>query len=597
MSSLLLLLSEKKEIYSRLKKRQTFLGWLRVAIFILIVYFLFNYFAAENGFPSHLYLGIFFLLLFIILGLFLEKVRDELLFYKNYLHIGSEINNKTEFQTGLDSEEEDDLAGHPFAKDLDILGKNSLFSIVSYCETVLGKNKLKDFLLNLLVEEKQITARQTAIQEISQKTDWCIHFLSLCKSLSINEKIDYPERKEDIFKDSLMAKVAVFAIPLLSIGVLISLIFIKIPNFYLALLFGGIFTISRIVLFFYRKKINSISNALSFDSSQYDQFLSVFTHLEKEKFQSALFTDLQKKFISTNRNSSRKEIEKLGRLLRNYESGNGNIGLILNNFFLWKLNFAIQIEKQIQKIGQDLPQWFDAFAEFEALISFGIFTFKNPTYIYPQVIDKGEKLKALQITHPLLSKEKVVSNNFEVSKNTEIAIITGANMTGKSTFLRTIGINLVLAMNGCPVAAKEFSFIPMKIFSSMRTSDSLNDGTSYFNAEILRLRSLVENLEKGIPQFIILDEILKGTNSQDKLKGSELFLEKLMNNPTDFSCLIATHDLDLTKIEEKFPLKIKNYCFELQNINGELETDYQLQNGVTKSMNAIYLMRKFGIID
>ena len=170
-------------------------------------------------------------------------------------------------------------------------------------------------------------------------------------------------------------------------------------------------------------------------------------------------------------------------------------------------------------------------------------------------------------------------------------------MTGKSTFLRTVGINLILAMMGCPVAAKKFSFIPMKIFTSMRTSDSLSDGTSYFNAEILRLRKLVENLEKGEPQFIILDEILKGTNSKDKLTGSKLFLEKLMTSKTLFSCLIATHDLDLTKIEDKFPLQIKNYCFELQNINGELETDYKLQNGVTKSMNAIYLMRKFGIID
>lgn len=170
-------------------------------------------------------------------------------------------------------------------------------------------------------------------------------------------------------------------------------------------------------------------------------------------------------------------------------------------------------------------------------------------------------------------------------------------MTGKSTFLRTIGVNLVLAMNGCPVAAKEFSFVPMDLFTSMRTSDSLNDGTSYFNAEILRLRNLVENLENGKPQFIILDEILKGTNSKDKLTGSELFLEKLMKSKTLFSCLIATHDLELTKIEEKFPAKIKNYCFELEQKNGELETDYKLQNGVTKSMNAIYLMKKFGIIE
>ena len=595
MDKLNLLLSEKNNLLQKLKKKQTILGWLRVGIFLLIIYFLFKYFVVENGFQTDLYLGIFFVFIFFILGYFLVKVKEQLLFCKNYLYIGNEIITKTEFKTGLDFEE--DIDPHPFAKDLDLLGKNSLFSAISYCETLLGKNKLRDFLLNLSVEKETIIAKQKSLEELSEKTDWNIQFLTLSKSLNIDGNIALLEVKEPVFKMATLAKAASVLVPILTLGTLLSLLFIEVSGLNIALLFGGIFLASRIILMIYAQKINSISETLSFDSTQYEQFLAVFSHIEKENFKEESNKNLQKKFTSGESKSSRKEIEKLARLLRNYESGNSNIGLILNNFFLWKLNFAQQIEKQSKKIEQDLPEWFDAFAEFEALISFGIFKFKNPKYIFPKISESGEKLKVEEIVHPLLFQEIVVSNDFEIVEKTEISIITGANMTGKSTFLRTIGVNLVLAMNGCPVAAKEFSFVPMDLFTSMRTSDSLNDGTSYFNAEILRLRNLVENLENGKPQFIILDEILKGTNSKDKLTGSELFLEKLMKSKTLFSCLIATHDLELTKIEEKFPAKIKNYCFELEQKNGELETDYKLQNGVTKSMNAIYLMKKFGIIE
>ena len=540
-------------------------------------------------------MAIFFTVLFFILGYFLVDVKEKLQFYKNFLHIGNEVINKTEFETGLDFEE--DIDQHPFAKDLDILGKNSLFSYLNYGETTLGKNKLKDLLLNLSVEKEEIILRQKSVAELSDKSDWNIHFLTLAKSMEIKGAIRHPQKSNSVFDKAILAKVAIIAVPILSVVTLLLAIFTSIAGAIIGLMFVGVLIISRIVLYIYRHKMQALGEMISFDSNQYEQFLNIFSHIENENFKEELNLSLQNKLRSGKSKSSRKEIEKLARLLRNYESGQSNIGVILNNFFLWNLNFTMKIEDQFNNIDEDLPQWFEAFAEFEALISLGIFKFKNPDYILPEINNEGAKLSTEELVHPLLFQNEVVSNNFNIDQNTEISIITGANMTGKSTFLRAVGTNLVLAMMGCPVAAKEFGFIPMKLFTSMRTSDSLSDGTSYFNAEILRLRKLVENLEKGEPQFIILDEILKGTNSQDKLTGSELFLEKLMKSKVLFSCLIATHDLDLTKIEDKFPLKIKNYCFELQNIDGELETDYKLQHGVTKSMNAIYLMRKFGIID
>ena len=595
MEELHLLLSQKKETLQKLQKKLSIVGWVRVAVFLAITYFLLQYFILESGLKIHLYLAVFFTVLFFVLGYFLVDVKEKLQFYKNFLHIGSEVITKTEFETGLDFEE--DIDQHPFAKDLDILGKNSLFSYLNYGETTLGKNKLKDLLLDLNIEKEEIILRQKSVAELSAKTEWNIHFLTLAKSMEVERKISHPKKLNSIINNPILAKIATIVVPILSLVALFLVLFTSISGGLIGLIFVGILIISRIVLYIYRKKMEELGEMLSFDSNQYEQFLNIFSHIENESFKEELNQSLQNKLRSGKSKSSRKEIEKLARLLRNYESGQSNIGLILNNFFLWNLNFGLKIEKQFQNINDDLPQWFEAFAEYEALISLGIFKFKNPAYILPQINEDGVKLQTEELIHPLLFQTEVVSNNFTISQDTEISIITGANMTGKSTFLRAVGTNLVLAMMGCPVAAKEFTFIPMKLFTSMRTSDSLSDGTSYFNAEILRLRKLVENLEKGEPQFIILDEILKGTNSQDKLTGSELFLEKLMKSNALFSCLIATHDLDLTKIEDKFSLKIKNYCFELQNIDGELETDYKLQNGVTKSMNAIYLMRKFGIID
>ena len=595
MKELQLLLSEKKDTLQKLQKKLTILGWIRVAVFLAITYFLLQYFILESAVKIHLYLAIFFTVLFFILGYFLVDVKEKLQFYKNFIHIGNEVTTKTEFETGLDFEE--DIDQHPFAKDLDILGKNLLFSYLNYGETTLGKNKLKDLLLDLSIEKEEIILRQKSVAELSAKTEWNIHFLTLAKSMEIKGKIAHPKKLNSVFNNPILAKIATIVVPIFSLVALFLVIFTSISGGIIGLMFVGILIISRIVLSIYRKKMQELGEMLSFDSNQYEQFLNIFSHIENENFKEELNQSLQNKLRSGKSKSSRKEIEKLARLLRNYESGQGNIGVILNNFFLWNLNFALKIENQFHNINDDLPQWFEAFAEYEALISLGIFKFKNPEYILPEINEEGVKLRTEELIHPLLFQTEVVSNNFTINQNTEISIITGANMTGKSTFLRAVGTNLVLAMMGCPVAAKEFSFIPMKLFTSMRTSDSLSDGTSYFNAEILRLRKLVENLEKGEPQFIILDEILKGTNSQDKLTGSELFLEKLMKSNSLFSCLIATHDLDLTKIEDKFPTKIKNYCFELQNIDGELETDYKLQDGVTKSMNAIYLMRKFGIID
>jgi len=307
---------------------------------------------------------------------------------------------------------------------------------------------------------------------------------------------------------------------------------------------------------------------------------------------------LQKKTTSSNKIATSVLIKKLSDLIDSFDSSTVPIfGGLLDIIFLWKLQFASRIETFITDNYNELPKGFQSIAEFEALICFGLFAYKNQEFVYPVCIEQSETIKAINLSHPLLSRKVRIANNFSINQNNNVTIITGANMTGKSTFLRSIGINMVLAMNGCPVCAESFHFRPISIFTSMRTNDSLSDGSSYFNAEIKRLKLLIDKLEKNEPQFIILDEILKGTNSVDKLKGSEMFLEKIIKIKTLMNCIIATHDLELTKMESKYPNNITNFCFELDNKNGVFEPDYKLQKGVTTSMNAIELMKMNNIID
>ncbi|MDR0995258.1 MAG: DNA mismatch repair protein MutS, partial [Tannerella sp.] len=242
-----------------------------------------------------------------------------------------------------------------------------------------------------------------------------------------------------------------------------------------------------------------------------------------------------------------------------------------------------------------IPGWFEALGRFDALASLGGFAFNHPDYVYPRVADAYFQLSGKALGHPLLRRDLCVKNDVQCPPHgdTGFLIVTGANMAGKSTYLRTVGVNFLLAAIGAPVCAESLSFYPARLMTSLRTSDSLAGSESYFFAELKRLKSIIDRLEQGDKLLIILDEILKGTNSVDKQKGSIALMKQLTRLGT---CgIIATHDLALGALEEEFPGKIKNYCFEA-DIQGErLSFNYKLQEGVARNMNATFLMQRMGI--
>jgi DNA mismatch repair ATPase MutS len=231
----------------------------------------------------------------------------------------------------------------------------------------------------------------------------------------------------------------------------------------------------------------------------------------------------------------------------------------------------------------------------DAFISFGNYAANNSSGIYPSISDDNTVFSAQKLGHPLLDSEERVSNDFEIARKGCVYVITGANMAGKSTFLRTVAVNYILAMTGAPVCASFLKFRPVRLFTSMRTTDSLSNHESYFYAELKRLRVLITMVESGEPLLFILDEILKGTNSVDKSEGSKLFVRRMISSKG--TGLIATHDISLGELENEYPGIVLNKCFEIEIKGDKVSFDYRLRDGITTRMNASLLMKEMGITD
>lgn len=469
---------------------------------------------------------------------------------------------------------------------------------INRCNTSFGIKSLNHKLQNLILTANDINNRQNAIKELSTKIEWCVNFLASTRPINQNSTIKKENNlflilKQDKLKTPLV-KILLIIVPIFNIMIcILTLLFNLNP---LTLAFPIL--ISGIITKIYSSTIKEIYTSVNIKSNELKKYIPILYTVEQELFVSSELESIQRKLILSGEIKSSELIKNLSELIDLFDNRNILIfGTLINILFLWDLQCAYKVEKKLTKHTPDILKWLEVIGEFESLICFSLFAYQNKDFNYPLCSDESNMINMINFSHPFIPKERRIYNDFFTNNTNIITIITGANMTGKSTFLRSIGINMVLAMNGCPVCAKSLIFHPVSLFTSMRTNDSLVDGSSYFNSEIKRLRLLIEKLENNEPQFILLDEILKGTNSVDKLNGSKMFLEKIIKMKNLTNCVIATHDLELTKIEYKYPANILNYCFELHNNNGVLEPDYKLQKGVTKSMNAIELMRRNKIID
>ncbi len=481
---------------------------------------------------------------------------------------------------------------HMYATDLDIFGNHSLFQALNRTTSSLAKSTLSAWLLNPLHEKKEILLRQEAVKELSSLPDWRLHLrthglLAGESPKDLDSLFDWLKLKP-LFSGSGF-KLAIWLIPVLSVTsiVLLSAGVLTYQFFLLYLLmvlgFSGIYT----------KRINHRHMMFSRKVELLDKYAVRFRMVEDTPFKSVLMQKHQQS-LRKNSQTASDSIRKLGHITASLDTRlNLLAGFVLNFLMLWDIRQMHRLE-QWQQTHQNLaPVWFNTLAQMETLASMGAFTYANPEFIFPTIDETKFSIVAENAGHPLIPSLGRVDNTIQVIGEGNFNIITGANMAGKSTYLRTIGVNMVLALSGAPVCAQSFTCYPAPIFTSLRTTDSLSSNTSYFYAELLRLKALIDRLNSGEKLFILLDEILKGTNSADKQAGSKALLTQLIG--LNASGFIATHDLELGSLATTFPERVRNYHFESEINGNELFFDYKLKPGIAQNMNATFLMQRMGI--
>lgn len=554
------------------------------------------YIAAKYSVPVLYLASVLIVVIFIMLVKRFQKIKLQKQFQEALLKI-----NISE-QKALDGDCSNYYNGneyvdhsHDFSYDLDLFGQGSLFQMLNRTVTVGGQNSLANYLRFPMIDTIGIEDRQQAVQELSQLADWRQQFLATGmvnkEGKDDKKQIEFLFSNEGRFSKSVFYRIVGVLLPILTF-VSWGVYFFSLIEMLFPLL---IFFVQLFIIAINIKYVNQVHNDISKESSLLMKYVELLKLVEQLNPESKLLNELKSKIYIDGELPSA-SFSKLLRLIDALDSRmNILVGIILNGFLLWDINCLIRIERWENGFKEHFPEWIETISVFDMLISFANFRFNNPEYVMPKIENNLDfHLNATSVSHPLINKKETVANDFSMSGLSQLCIITGANMAGKSTFLRTIGVNLVLAMSGSCVCASEFRFTPTYIFSSMRMFDSIQKNASFFFAELSRLKEMISILKQKQPVFILLDEILKGTNSKDQHTGSSRLIKHVLR--LGGTGLIATHDVSLTNLQEQCPESIRNIAFEIDIENGEMIFSYKYKEGVCKNMNATILMQQMGIV-
>ena len=481
-----------------------------------------------------------------------------------------------------------EVPNHDYAQDIDLFGRGSFFQYLNRTALYEGTKKLVGILLANDIES--IQQKQEAVQELAEKVKWRQEFSATASLVKTTESsttiVNWFKEYKRFVPRFIKWLSPVFSI--LSIAVIIGYALGLVSEFQLLLwLIVGI-----LITGIYLKKINLLSGSVSKIQDTFHQYHQLLGMLENEEFSSEI--------MAAKKQAIRTESKKASQIFREFskaidaldQRNNMLFGIFGNGFLLWDLRQSLKLENWIATYGLQVENWFGVIEITDAYNSLGNFSFNHPEYSFPKINPEEKGIAATQLAHPLLHPQKRVANDFHID-NKEFFIVTVANMAGKSTFLRTVSLQIVMSNIGLPVCAENCQYTPIKLITSMRTSDSLNDDESYFFSELKRLKYIVNRIQQD-RYFIILDEILKGTNSTDKANGSKKFVRKLVRSHS--TGIIATHDLSLCEITAELP-QVKNHYFDAEIINDELHFDYRFKNGICQNMNASFLLRKMEIVD
>ncbi|MDR2221312.1 MAG: DNA mismatch repair protein MutS [Flavobacteriaceae bacterium] len=587
--------SRQKEFeieYKTVKSRYKLLGAFRLLIFLGIVYSF--YLSVSQADSSYLY----FVGVLLIVFLALLKVHSNLNWRLRYVEALKNINEDEvsfletdcrNFEDGSEFHEVD----HPYAYDLDIFGAKSLFQYLNRTASFIGKEKLA-LLLKKQLTPKSIEENQDAVAELAQKVAWRQEINAYSKISHLDIKAHQKLKQwasTEVVLFSKLSTILAFVIPVLLL-LSIFMYYIDSTTTLWGYLVSAFFSLNLVLALSKIKMIQAEIGGADKVHETINSYSAIISKVEKEDFKSEKMLGYLKELKKDSFNASN-ELKSLSEYFEQLETianvfvmivFNGFVQYhvhILRKFLVWKKEKAHLVELTVNMIG-----------EIEALNSIANFSYNNPQYVFPQ-LSTEQQMSFINLGHPLLNANKRVCNDIDFTQQ-RFVILTGSNMSGKSTFLRTIGVNLVLAGLGAPVCATTATFFPLPLFVSMRLTDSLEDSESYFYAEVKRLKMIIEKVQSQTC-FVLLDEILRGTNSDDKQSGTIGVIQKLIREKT-FG-IIATHDLEVCNTTNSYPDVLINKCFEVEIKQNDLHFDYKIRDGVCQNKNATFIMKKMQIID
>lgn len=529
----------------------------------------------------------------------LIKLHNRFFARKEWLETQEQI-NRNELKglegdfSGFDEGKEFVNPEHPYSFDLDLFERNSLFQAINRTCTHIGKQTLARWMQEHLTQKELIELRQQGVRDMSERNEFREEFritgLVNHGKTSDEEEIRRWSESPSNLLHATWVKLTLWGVPLINIALLAG----GLTGICSISWFGLMFMLFVIISFAVIKKATLVQQTYGEKLKTLNSYAKLIALARQQVWKSAEVQQLIER-LNIDGHSPAEALMQLSKELDRLDLRNNQLlYVILEGSIFFQLRQVVRIERWKERYGHHLMQWLETVGELDALCSLGTFAYNHPDYSYPSISDKPFQFIATAMGHPLMPAEQCVKNDALIPSRPFFLIITGANMAGKSTYLRTIGVNYLLACIGCPVCCKQLTLYPAQLITSLRTSDSLTDNESYFFAELKRLKRIIDLLNEGHELFIILDEILKGTNSADKQKGSLDLIRQFMHLQTNG--IIATHDLLLGTLAEQFPDKIRNYCFEADIKENELSFSYKLREGVAQNMNACFLMKKMGII-
>ncbi|MDH5655261.1 MAG: DNA mismatch repair protein MutS [Spirochaetia bacterium] len=573
-----------------LQKRSNLYSYLRLFIFLSGSVATFASFSHINEYPFFTIAPFAFLVSFVYLVLLHSRLKENkknaaAMTQINKMYIKRAEGNWHEFK---DEGKEFYSREHPYASDLDLYGFKSLYQFINTGRTFYGRKELRNFFEDPDSRPHTIRSRQDAVRELSQKLDFLQKIE--CEGIDLNAETDLPARIKtlnkkysEIVKDHM--HFFYYTLPSLILFLLLLKIgFQKIPLF----LPLGLILIQISYWIFGYGKITAVLSQIAAVRRDLTAYKKILLLIEKEEFNS----EYLKKLKSNLKNSG-----YASKGIKNLEAIADRINIrmspllqfLLNALFLFDYHAVISLKKWNKNYGEDIINWFSVIGSLEALSGYAVLHLIHPDWKFPEIIENGPALFGKNVGHPLIPKSECIRNDLDF--NGGVNIVTGSNMSGKTTFLRAIGLNLVLAYGGAPVCAEEFRCSVMTVHTSMRISDDLSSGISTFYAELLRIKKIIEYSKTTNPMIYLIDELFRGTNSADRITGAKSVIHALSQEWT--MGFISTHDHELSESREKIP--VNNFHFKEEYSDNKILFDYKLRSGSCDSRNAVYLMRMLGI--